>query len=435
MILDKMMKLSPEERYQNGKRFLEAIRNCYKLDSRYKAMHRRQTGIQSMALICLAAGIVVLTAGFYQMRKDRNSAYYELVQQAEAAMEQYSFEEAEVLLKEARALLGTRVEAYEDEVYLLYLAGSYEECISLGENYISTTPFLLESGVDKEHFGNICYLVGNAYFEQDDYSNAKNLFEYAMEYNGKNGLYYRDYAITLAKLGQIEMAEKQLEQGIQLGIAEDSIYMVQGEIAHVEGQYEEAAECLTQTIAITVDMQMKKRAILLCANVFKTMGNDAVNREIELLEQNKDIFAGSGKLAVTEYLADAYVRKAQADGLDEYYQKALELFQSIYDSGYVTYQLQQNMAVLYENMNRFDEAETLLLQMAVDYPERYEVYKRLAYLEADVQQNRENLDRDYRKMQEYYEQALEMYTGKEQDLEMEMLDRMMQELKDRRWIK
>ncbi|MCM1044740.1 MAG: protein kinase [Candidatus Gastranaerophilales bacterium] len=434
LILEKMMALSPDARYQNGEEFLKAIRNCYKLDRRYKVMHRRQTGIQLAALACLAAGMLVTAGGIYKMRADRNSAYYELIQQAESAISRYGFDEAGALLVNAKALIETRVEAYENEVYLLYLNGNYDECISLGENYINTTPFLLETEEDEERFGNIFYIVGNAYFEKEDYPNAKNLFEYAIEYNNKNGLYYRDYAITLAKMGQIEAAKTQLERGIEMGIAQDSIYMAQGEIAHVKGLYEEAAEYLTQTITTTADEQMKKRAILLCVSAYKAMGGDAVNREITLLEQNKDQFAGSGNLVMTEYLADAYARKAQMDDAEEYYQKALDLFQVIYDDGYVTYQLQQNMAILYESMDRFDEAESLLLQMAEEYPERYEVYKRLAYLEADVQQTKENADRDYVQMQLYYERALEKYSGKEQDLEMDMLDGMMQELKDGGWI-
>lgn len=68
--------------------------------------------------------------------------------------------------------------------------------------------------------------------------------------------------------------------------------------------------------------------------------------------------------------------------------------------------------------------------MAEQYPERYEILKRLAYLEADVQQMKDNADRDYSQMQIYYEKAKEMYSEKEQDMEMDMLDRMMQELRE-----
>lgn len=436
VILDKMMELSPEKRYQNGSEYLKAIRNCYKLDHRYIAMHKKQVGMQIAALICLVSGILVAFGGLYRIRMEKNASYHNMIQNAEEMMNLCQYEAAGELLEEAKQSNENRIEAYEREVYLLYLCGNYEECIEAGESYINTVPFLLTTEADKELFGNIYYIVGNAYFETKDYPNAKYLFENALEYNKGNGLYYIDYAITLAKMGQIEEAEEQLEDGIEFGIAQDSVYMAQGEIAHVKGQYEDAAEYLNQTIASTSDMQMKKRAILLCVDVYKTIGNEAVNREIALLEQYISQFEGNGNLVMTEYLADAYARKAQTDETkaEECYQKALNLFQTIYDSGYVTYRLQQNMAILYENMKQFEEAEKLLLTMAEEYPERYEVYKRLAYLEADKQQMKENIDRDYKQMLVYYEKAKEKYSGEEPDMEMDMLDNMMQELMDGGWF-
>ena len=62
------------------------------------------------------------------------------------------------------------------------------------------------------------------------------------------------------------------------------------------------------------------------------------------------------------------------------------------------------------------------------------MYKRLAYLEADRQQTKENADRAYQQMLVYYEQALKLYSGKEQDMEMEMLEVMMQEIRDGGWL-
>jgi serine/threonine-protein kinase len=319
---------------------------------------------------------------------------------------------------------------------LQYLSENYDECIKLGENYINTTPFIISTKEDDELFGDIYYIVGNSYYETEDYSNAKILFENALEHNTSNGLYYRDYAVTLAKLGQVEEAQKQLDKAIKLGIAQDSVYMAQGEIAHMKGQYDEAIQYLSQAIETTEDKQMKKRAIFICVDVYKSIGDDAIDNEIELLEKNVNQFSGNGNLVMSEYLADAYARKAKTDEAtsDLYYEKALSIFKSIYESGYVTYQIQENIAIIYESLGNFEEAQNLLLQMAEDYPKRYEPYKRLAFLEADIQQTKENADRSYKQMQEYYNKAKELYSEKEQDMEMDMLDNMMQELRDGGWL-
>ncbi len=436
VILDKMMELAPENRYQNGGEFLKAIRNSHKLDHRYIVMRRKQTGIQAAALAFLGLGIVTLFGGVSRIRTEQNSEYYEVMALAQDAMDRSEFDEAGEILEEARELSDTRVEAYEKEVHLLYLMGNYEACIATGEKYINAAPFRTDTREEKELLGNIYYIVGNAYFEQKDYQNAGKIFSYALEYNDQNGLYYRDYAITLARLGRIEEAEAELEKGVGKGIGEDSVYMAQGEIARVKGQYDTAAEYLNQAIAATGDPQMKKRAIFLCVDVYKSMGNETVDQEIALLEQYAGQFEGNGNLVMTEYLAAAYARKAQSDKsqAQAWYEKSLELFNSIYEKGYVTYQLQENMAVLYENMQQFDKAKELLLAMTKSYPKRYEVYKRLAYLEADRAQTQPETDRDYRQMLAWYEEAMERYSGQEQDEEMDRLEIMIQELRDGGWL-
>ncbi len=436
MILEKMMALSPRERYADGKEFLKAVQNCHKLDHRYIVMHRKQTAIQVSALGSLALGVLLIFGGMYRMRVEQNSAYYELIKRAEEAAGISNYDDAVEALSQARIISDTRIEAYEEEIHLLYLQGDYEECIRQGETYLNTVPFDLALAEDQERYANIYYLLGNACYELEDYSNARKFLEYALQHYTQNGLYYRDYAITLAKLGQIEEAQEQLDKGIALGITQDSIYMADGEIAHVKGQYEEAADYLEQAVSLTDDKSMKQRALLLCSDVYRSMGEATADREIALLEQNLDEFDGGDRMALEEKLAGAYVRKAQADGkqADIYYEKALSMFQSVYESGYVTFQLRQNIAILYETMDRFDEAEDILVQMTEDYPDRYEVYMRLAYLEADRQQMKENVERDYLRMYEYYEKAKEKYEGKEQNAEMDMLDVMIQDLRDGGWL-
>ncbi len=75
-----------------------------------------------------------------------------------------------------------------------------------------------------------------------------------------------------------------------------------------------------------------------------------------------------------------------------------------------------------------------MTQMSENYPQRYEIYKRFAILEADKQQMKENEERDYKQMVTHYEKAKELYSGKEQDMEMDVLDQMIQDLEDGGWL-
>lgn len=67
IVLEKMMELSPADRYQNGGEFLQAVRNCHKLDSRYQAMHRKLTFLRIASLVSLTFGIVNVFIGLYKI--------------------------------------------------------------------------------------------------------------------------------------------------------------------------------------------------------------------------------------------------------------------------------------------------------------------------------------------------------------------------------
>ena len=76
--------------------------------------------------------------------------------------------------------------------------------------------------------------------------------------------------------------------------------------------------------------------------------------------------------------------------------------------------------------------------MAEKYPQDYRVYKRLAFLEANRQQYIENAQRDYSKVKKYYEEAKTLYEQRgasvPEDVEMQMLENMMQDIKDAGWF-
>lgn len=437
-IINKMMELDPQKRYRNGEEYLKDIVNCYKLDHRYIKLRHKQRAMQTLALVCLVTGVALITSGVFMLRKEENAKYYSLLEQAQQAIELTRYGEAEECLAMAQEQFPLRIEAYREQVLMLYQEGTYAECVLYGEKLVNVTPFLMESEADKEAYGDILYILGNAYYEMQDYGNAEIYLSEALAYNTSNALYYRDYAITLARLGKTVEAENTLKDAQNLGMAEEAILMVRAEVAHRNGQTKEAISFFQKALPLISDKQTLKRAILLCADTYKDLGIEEIDEEINLLEQYSAVMPEGEKYVFNEYLADAYVRKAQsAEGdeeRDEYYQKALMLFQKNYEKGYLTYQLQENMAILYENLNEYEEAEKILFQMKEQYPERYEVYKRLAFLEADRQQAKENQDREYRTMQEYYEKAKTLYDGKEQDMEMDMLRQMMEELQEGGWF-
>ena len=55
---------------------------------------------------------------------------------------------------------------------------------------------------------------------------------------------------------------------------------------------------LEQAVSLTDDKSMKQRALLLCSDVYRSMGEATADREIALLEQNLDEFDGGDRMAL-----------------------------------------------------------------------------------------------------------------------------------------
>ncbi len=437
LILNKMMELDPEDRYQNGGQFLYTLQHIYELDSEYCAYRKRRRILKLISALFLIAGAFLWGSGFGIWQKEKNTNYNRNMVQAKEYIEAGNFGEASLILADAIEDIPERIEAYSSEVLRLYEMGNYEECISYAVDVLENLDYKIENEEDQSRLGDISYILGSCYMEKEDYSNAELYLENAIDKYDKNSLYYRDYAIALAKQGEIEKAQQALDHAIDLYLGEDSIYMVQGEILFAKGEDKAAEEYLVKAIAYTEDDSLRKRAVLLCDKVYCQMGTGYIDQEIELLEQEENRAGGAvSAMNISERLADAYTRKAETDEerRKEYYEKAVLKFESLYESGYSTRQMMENIGILYEQMGEFDKAEEMLMEMAEKYPENYICYKRLAYLEADKQQNKENENRDYQKMKEYYDIAKGLYGENGDDQEMQMLDNLMQELKDENWL-
>ena len=436
-ILQKMMELRPEDRYQNGGELLHAFRHIYELDTEYQNYRKRRRNRKLLTGVLYLAGAALLGSGWAVRQREKDTAYNRGMEQAEACMAEGSFDEAFAVLSSAMEIRPERIEAYGSETLRLYQTGSYDDCIRYAVDILLNPVYRVEDEKDRSVLGDIYYVLGNCYMEKEDYSNAELNLKNAIDQYSQNSLYYRDYAITLAKQGRVQEAESVLEQATALHLGEDSIYMVQGEIAFAKGDQKAAQEYLLRAVSAAEDDQLRKRAVLLCDRIYRELGTAYIDQEIGLLEQEENRFGGAASaMNLSERLADAYARKAEADESvrQEYYEKALERFEYLYENGYSTRQMMENIAILYEQMDQYNEAEDMLMQMLEKYPDSYAVYKRLAYLEADPQQNKENADRDYRQMKEYADRAMELYDDQGQDQEMQMLKQMLVDLADGGWL-
>lgn len=428
IIVEKMMNLSPEKRYRNGKEAFEAIRNIRKFDSvynRYKSFCIAVGG--GIAALYVISGLLIGT-GIRVMRQEKTNWYNRMVEQAGEQIREGKFDEAKQYIEAAMERIPERIDAYESELLRIYELGEYKECITYGRDIVNSPQYYIQCDSDQQKLGNILYIMGNAYYELEDYNNALNCLNMAITYNPGNSAYYCDLGIVLAKTGNLEKAGEILEQASALGLAQDSIYIIQGEIAYADNRMEESIELFKQALNMIDSDNMKRRCIMLCIKAYEQLGDSYLNDEILFLETIRSAEGMASNMQITEKLAEVFAKNGD-------YEKALQVFAELKTQGYSSYQLLRNMSVLYQQTDQSEKAKEMLLEMEEQYPNRYETYKRLAFLEADIQQKKSNYDRDYYQMKQYYEKAEQLYEDQNEfDGEMKQLENMIHELEEGNWF-
>ncbi|WP_321004300.1 protein kinase domain-containing protein [Eisenbergiella porci] len=436
-IIRKMTELYPDRRYQNGGELLYALQNIHTLDSEYIGFQRKWKRKRRLAGMTYGAAFLLLMAGSVISVREGNRSYIQSVEQAGSLIKEGNYELARSMLEEASQLRPVRIEAYRGRMLCLYEAGEYEECILYGREILNAPEYKVDTQEELQTQADICYILGNACFEQEDYENAVLCFENAVGYCNTQPQYYRDMASALARMGKTEEAGSALEKAKALGLSRDSLNMAEGEILFASGDYEAAMDRLSKAALQARDDDIKKRAALVFAKACRIRGDSAIEEEISTLEKVRGSFGAAAPLSITECIADAWARKAALKQplYEQDYRRALQEFRLLYDAGYHTLQTLENIAVIYQQLGELDEADETISLMTQQYPESYVCYKRLAFLEADRQQTLPMEERDYKPTEEAWEKAEELYEKQSaQDTEMQMLKQLIRDLEDNGWL-
>ena len=424
-IIDTCMQLDPARRYQNGGELHYALTHIRELDSRYKAHQRKRKGRIAALAAMYGAAALLLVSGFALRRREISNAYSSAMLSAETLISEGSYDEAQELLSSQIASVPSRIDAYAKQIEVLYRSGDYEECIRYGREVINAPEYKVSTEADRKILADMYYLIGNAYYERDDYENASRVLELAIRYDPENSNYYRDIALCSAKAGNAEGALEYLDTAISKGLAEDSVSLIEGEILYEQGEYADAVEKFTRAIQITASDSVRSRAIALCAAAYRQLGPDYEEEEIRFLEQYRGT-AGAGTV-LTEQLAEVLASGGRAG-------EAASLYEELVRGGNASFRTYENLALLLERDGRFDAAQEILEQMLELFPARYETYKRLAFLEAERQGALAQEERDYYKVKEYADLAEGLYGSSTEDTEMDRLRSLIEDLRRSEWL-
>ena len=426
-IIDKMMQLDPDDRYQNGVELLDALDNIIELDDRFIELKRKRRGHRAITFLMFATSVCLMVSGYFIRKRELDIEYNSVINEIRDNISNGDYD-IDSLLDEAQSILPKRIDAYEAKIESLYKSGKYNECISYGTDAIDSPKYDVITKDDKDSLGNMFYIVGNAYYENEDYSSAIANFQKAIEYNATNPLFYRDISISEAKNGNTEDAITYLNYAVDHGLEEDSIQMAKGEIEFSKSNYDLAIESFERAFELSTDDSVKRRDMVLEINTYKKMGNESVDKAIEFMKNREGEFGDSSPYLI-ESMADMYARKGD-------YQNAATYLSKLKNMGDISLRTYSNIAIVYQNMGDMSNARTYLNEMIDTYPNEYESYMRYAMFEADEQSRLPNESRNYSDFAKYYNKAVELYqNAKADDVEMKKLSSMAEQLKSGGWFK
>jgi serine/threonine-protein kinase len=414
-IIERCMERDSARRFQTANDLREALVNIHKLDGRWKQHRLKVVVAASVLSAAFVAFSVTAVFGFQRLGFEKIETYNHYVLAIAADDSAY---------EQAIALFPENPDAYREQALKLCQAGNYEEGIRYVKTVMAKLSAFAYNEAEIKQIGNIDYILGNAYFETEDYPNALTAYEAAVKANPANPEMYRDYAIALARSGSIDRAEELLAEIRGLDMAVDSVNLLRGEIAYAKDNDSEAVALFRDVIRDTGDAYLKSRAYLICDKAYRRMP-DSLEEDIALLREAVRDLPSNYALVPKERLADALVRGGS-------YGEAVALFEELLQSGGIGYQTRQNVGVLYQQTGDYQKAREIYAELMREYPDDYRPPLRLAYLVLERQSRLANESRDYAEAVGFYEQAQKLY--KTDDMEMARLESLIAELRRNGWI-
>ncbi len=433
-VLERAMEPKASDRFSSAGEMLRALNNLSRLDGRYRRWLRR-TRVASLCVgICLSLGVWGILLGLRTLGEESQNSYLTLVEQGSALRQQQQYAQSAEYLLKAVALDDSRIEAYSQLGALLYQQGEYQQAIDLMEG----VEFRRADSMSQEEFetaqGQLSYLEGNCFYRLEDYQRALECYQLAVWFIPGQPEYQRELAICYARTGNQGLAEETLAAMESAGASRQDLALTRGEITYADGQYDQALTYLLEAAQEADDPAVMGRAYIQAANCCMALGE--TDQEIALLEEACSRLGAASNSLQTQMLAEALLRKVseEPERSQELYQQALELLQGLLERGFATFTVEQNTAVVLQVLDRYEEAESLLLEMEQRYPADYRVAMRLALLYGDWEGSLAVNQRDYSKMAASWQRARQLYEAAGvQDSEMLRLEEMVKQLEQLGW--
>lgn len=426
-IIKKALSYNKNDRYQSAYEMYQAFKNMPLDDKRYLSLIKKQRIIQISLTLLLAVSIVLTGLGIYTLKLERVEYYNELVASQKEYRIAKQFDKQSEVFKEARELLPSSLESYYQNALSLYQQDKYQECIEFIDYDVLDNERI---DINQDKIGYFYGISGNCYFELEEYPDAVDQFTSAVDYLGYDEELYPDYPIALAYNDELDLANEELEKAIEHGLSEDSLYYARGEINKSLDNDDIAIENFDHCLKISDDDELKERAYVLMSDIY--VDDQELNKAHDILTEAVDSLPVTYQMTLLERLIQVNIDL----NTDASRKEALTYLQQVIDNNWDSYDTYDNIVVLNMKLKDYDQVTNTLDYMLKTYNEDYNIYKRYAFLEIDLQEAKDNSQRSYQQFEKYYLKAKELYQDSKSsnDAEMALLDSLYQQVERGGWL-
>ena len=428
-------------RYRSGLELMDALRHLYREDSQYKR-YRFESHKRMMAgLACIAAGAILVGAGFFVRSYGKYERYTKLVESVRAAEGSNEPEKNMALIEEAKELLPGKLYAYVLEMQNLYEQGEYQAVVECGKA-VKRNRQIEASAENADLRSEMFFTWGEAEFELGDYKEADKAFSDAVYYmpeDNENLLAraLRDEAVSLIRDGRQEEAEPLLDKLTKLLAGQSVLSYVNAETAYMEGEYEKAMSLYGEAAEVG-EPDMTRRSVLMISKLYGISGE--TEKRISFLTEQAESANGRFYLTLISELADVWTERAEAEKnvtkKASYLKNAYEQYMTLKKEGSASAHTLDRLAYISETLGDYSAAADFISELTKNYPDDYRGFKRKAFLEAAIEEERQESERTYDEFRDAYNRANALFSssGNLADDEMLKLRELHEKLRKGGWF-
>ena len=433
-ILQHALEDDPDMRFYDACEMEEALSRVHLSDREYKVSNILFNLGRIFLLLLTVTGVLLIIYGVPMVEREKQADYNSCLDRmgmARDAGDRLSFISP---YEDALELFPHRAEAYCQYASFLYESGDYAGAVE----YINKDALTVSSLSPEEYVAELYYVLGNSYYELQDYPNAVIALSEAVDRFDDRPEYYADLAHAYMGCGDTEKASDIVEQAEANGAVNGDLLFLKGQIQISLERYRAAFDAFNECIDSTGDTSLKMRAYVEGSRALTYLGPGFYEENAAFLETGLATIPAPDNALLLEQLAQISIDAYDNSGEDDCRVRAQNALLTIIAQGgdnEVTY---SSLAVLYEQGGEFDRVSEILEQMRTRYPESYMTYKRLAFFEADMQSQVPEQERNYGRFEEYYDEAERLFAlnreGRENDPEMNTLRELHMRLADGGWL-